>query len=238
MMADSQLDVEAIFASILRKKGFPDRASPSTPEAHILKFCLYHIIASQQLVLDAVALKRIKYDKDNSVHEKLLMQVWEQLSDVPLKQRKSKQWQDIGFQGDDPSTDFRGSGLLGLHDLNYFGKKYTSIARSVLEASKDKVAWYTYAIVGINLTALAVDLLKHRHLQYFLFRYGTSMDIYHEFYCCLFYEFNKFWHAQTPKPTIMDFEQQLQRFRAHVEELLLTRRVVLLEELEQDRKND
>ncbi len=32
-------------------------------------------------------------------------------------QRITKQWQDIGFQGDDPGTDFRGMGMLGLHNL-------------------------------------------------------------------------------------------------------------------------
>lgn len=29
-----------------------------------------------------------------------------------LKARISKQWADIGFQGDDPKTDFRGMGIL------------------------------------------------------------------------------------------------------------------------------
>ena len=27
------------------------------------------------------------------------------------------QWVDIGFQGKDPSTDFRGAGMLGLEQL-------------------------------------------------------------------------------------------------------------------------
>ena len=36
---------------------------------------------------------------------------------VPLMTRKTKQWQNIGFQGDDPKTDFRGMGLLGLKNL-------------------------------------------------------------------------------------------------------------------------
>ena len=39
------------------------------------------------------------------------------LPGVPLMTRKTKQWQNIGFQGDDPKTDFRGMGLLGLKNL-------------------------------------------------------------------------------------------------------------------------
>jgi len=35
-------------------------------------------------------------------------------------QRLSEKWIDIGFQGVDPVTDFRGSGILGLENLYYF----------------------------------------------------------------------------------------------------------------------
>ena len=34
-----------------------------------------------------------------------------------LESRISDSWKDIGFQGDDPSTDFRGMGFLGLLNL-------------------------------------------------------------------------------------------------------------------------
>lgn len=36
-----------------------------------------------------------------------------------LSSRISKQWQDIGFQGDNPATDFRGMGVLSLRCLLY-----------------------------------------------------------------------------------------------------------------------
>ena len=47
-----------------------------------------------------------------------LFQLWNKLNpDIALRSRISKQWTDIGFQGDDPQTDFRGMGLLGLQNL-------------------------------------------------------------------------------------------------------------------------
>jgi hypothetical protein len=36
------------------------------------------------------------------------------MPDKVLSERISKDWQDIGFQGKDPATDFRGTGYLGL----------------------------------------------------------------------------------------------------------------------------
>ena len=36
---------------------------------------------------------------------------------VALESRITKKWGQIGFQGTDPATEFRGMGLLGLHCL-------------------------------------------------------------------------------------------------------------------------
>lgn len=50
----------------------------------------------------------------------LPLQLWEFLKpNTPLESRISKQWCEIGFQGDDPKTDFRGMGLLGLYNLQW-----------------------------------------------------------------------------------------------------------------------
>jgi len=47
-----------------------------------------------------------------------LVQLWNSLQpDVALTGRISAQWTFIGFQGNDPATDFRGMGLLGLLNL-------------------------------------------------------------------------------------------------------------------------
>jgi len=47
-----------------------------------------------------------------------LVQLWNTLHpDIVLTQRVSPQWTLIGFQGNDPATDFRGMGLLGLLNL-------------------------------------------------------------------------------------------------------------------------
>ena len=41
------------------------------------------------------------------------------MPDTKLQQRIWKQWTEIGFQGNDPRTDFRGMGVLGLDQLLY-----------------------------------------------------------------------------------------------------------------------
>ncbi len=44
----------------------------------------------------------------------------------------SQHWLDIGFQRNNPCTDFRGTGELGLINLHYFTLKYKEEALKIL----------------------------------------------------------------------------------------------------------
>ena len=66
-------------------------------------------------------MKKVKYNPHNEVHEAKLLDIWKNLKpEEPLKSRVSPQWISIGFQVEDPSTDFRGAGELGLINLHRF----------------------------------------------------------------------------------------------------------------------
>ena len=83
-----------------------------------LDLCLKQIWGYKRLVKEVEALRSESFDSENLRHEKSLIELWNLLQPgVPLMSRKSKEWQNIGFQGDDPKTDFRGMGLLGLENL-------------------------------------------------------------------------------------------------------------------------
>merc|ERR1712001_415383 len=85
---------------------------------HSLAACLSQVCGYKQLVIEVERLRATAYDADNLLHEQQLLQLWSLLQPgVPLMTRKTKQWQNIGFQGNDPKTDFRGMGLLGLENL-------------------------------------------------------------------------------------------------------------------------
>ena len=61
-----------------------------------------------------------KFSFDDVDHYNSMFEVWYGLRGKEDKLDKiSKRWTEIGFQGTDPSTDFRGMGLLGLVNLQY-----------------------------------------------------------------------------------------------------------------------
>ena len=85
---------------------------------HSFRGCILQIWGYRRLKNVVEELKSTSYDDQNHEHETMLMKLWNGMQpDNPLPARKTKQWQTIGFQGEDPKTDFRGMGILGLENL-------------------------------------------------------------------------------------------------------------------------
>ena len=83
-----------------------------------MRNCLSQIWGYRRLVHQVEGMRATAYDSDNLSHETSLLQLWSLLQPGgPLLSRVTSQWQNIGFQGNDPKTDFRGMGILGLNNL-------------------------------------------------------------------------------------------------------------------------
>eukprot|EP01062_Namystynia_karyoxenos_P030255 TRINITY_DN22616_c0_g1_i1.p1 TRINITY_DN22616_c0_g1~~TRINITY_DN22616_c0_g1_i1.p1 ORF type:complete len:236 (+),score=60.07 TRINITY_DN22616_c0_g1_i1:89-796(+) len=112
--------------------------------------------AAAKLTLQRV--RAVPYNRDNATHEKLLLRLWSALSDAPLPSRKGDHWEEIGFQGVDPATDFRGGGILSLLQLVHLAENHSAVCRRAIDESKhtperqETRRWYLFAVTGINLT--------------------------------------------------------------------------------------
>eukprot|EP00494_Astrolonche_serrata_P000061 UN00061 len=65
---------------------------------------------------------------------------------------KNQKWKDIGFQGNDPTTDFRGMGMHALACLTYLAKNETTFCHNVMKSMDDDIEHYY---------PLAANLDKH-----------------------------------------------------------------------------
>lgn len=201
-----------------------------------LQACLLQIVGYRNLIADVEKLRREPYDSDNPQHEEMLLKLWELLKpNTPLESRVSKQWCEIGFQGDDPKTDFRGMGLLGLYNLQYFAERDATVAQQVLSDSvhpkcskfskiewekkkMDKAIGYSFAIVGINITDLAYNLLVSGALKthfYNIAPEAPTLSHFQQTFCYLMHEFHKFWIEEDPMD-IMEFNRVREKFRKRI----------------------
>lgn len=183
-------------------------------------------------------MRKDTFDKSNKNHLSMLNKLWFALKPECTRISEfesgptpliSADWGEIGFQGKDPSTDFRGMGLLGLRQLIYFCEKNPDIARNILLISNHPQKYYPFAITGINITAFLLELLNETRLHGLILdnlekltldntlKYSTeskafddvetiacTCDALNDFYCFIFQKFSKLWVARNPKD-IMDF---------------------------------
>nr|SVE74349.1 EOG090X0AMT [Daphnia barbata] len=182
----------------------------------------------KQLLHDLESIRTTGYDSSNMEHEQKLLELWTLLMPMTeLESRISNSWKDIGFQGDDPRTDFRGMGILGLENLHFFAKNYQEVALQVLSHSNHPKHGYSFAIVGINLTHLAYTLWRDGTAKTHVYNIcchqlqmpGPTLLHFHRFYCYLFIEFDKLWMSEKP-PTIMEFGRIRSQFENHIRLLL------------------
>lgn len=85
-----------------------------------------------------------------------------------------KRWQELGFQGADPRTDFRGTGSLGVQQLATFAEEHPR-ATIVWREAQQGPYWYSFAIVAINATAALHSLLVTGQLNGALYQRAFPM---------------------------------------------------------------
>jgi len=185
---------------------------------------------STQAALDILEAKRASsFDPTREEHEDMLKELWALLQpDVPFE-RNSKNWSDIGFQGKDPVTDFRGQGLLGLHNLLHFCQEHTDQARDMLLRPH---GGFPLALAAINISAFLTGMVnKHAGLiGNALFEQTTSsfeiLGVFNELFCLVFLHFEEAYSAAitkylstggNPAFTIMQFNPIREKFMADLE---------------------
>ncbi|GAB5356364.1 hypothetical protein AAMO2058_000284200 [Amorphochlora amoebiformis] len=84
--------------------------------------------------------KSVSVEWSNVEHSSMLKRVWTALKpDNDFPGQKSERWKDIGFQGKDPQTDFRGGGELSLRSLLYWVERHTEAARNIIKSQPEDI---------------------------------------------------------------------------------------------------
>lgn len=116
--------------------------------------------AQRQRLGDLTARLAVKYDQD--AHGAQLERLWGlAFPDLPFVEGKTKQWQEMGWQGDHPSSDFRGGGLAALENLIYFAEtKPLAFKRLCFKLQGKRSDWeYPFGAAGVNITFTLAKIL-------------------------------------------------------------------------------
>jgi len=177
--------------------------------------CIYNATCSIHIV---EKMRSTAYSSSSSHHEESLMQLWTLVrgSTTPgAAPRKGSHWTEIGFQGSDPATDFRGGGYLALINMVYFAATQPKVACAQIQDSQGdgEMCFYLWAVVCINFTCELCALHKRRRLNKFFYAISPesvaviSTEKVIEVFNSLFVEVMVFYHKcwLTERPNVMEF---------------------------------
>lgn len=106
-----------------------------------------------------LALARTPMDR-SPLHERVLMSVFRTITkEDTLPPRFGPRWETVGFQGDDPATDLRGSGMLALLQMLHMGAKRPKLVAELYALSQGGTA-FPLMTCSINFTQVAMQALR------------------------------------------------------------------------------
>ncbi|KAK9456335.1 ELMO/CED-12 family-domain-containing protein [Dipodascopsis uninucleata] len=177
-----------------------------------------------------------------TLHEDSSWPEWASAGAVSRGSRGGVNWVTIGFQGLDPTDDFRGSGRYGLDCLFSFVENHTLSACEIIVGSRSpeihldsvRAAWYSAALAGIHVSAFILELgdtveLRHWLNTCIMIKWQMSShvsgnwvrELMDELYGYIFIEFHKVWKNEVKLgtiKTILDFESAFRRFKNMITE--------------------
>ncbi|XP_019449003.1 PREDICTED: ELMO domain-containing protein A-like [Lupinus angustifolius] len=168
---------------------------------------------------------QVPYDETRSDHQEALRTLWHcSFPNVSLSGLISDQWKDMGWQGPNPSTDFRGCGFISLENLLFFARTYpASFHRLMLKKDGNRATYeYPFAVAGINISFMLIQMLdlcsgKPRCIPgiNFVKLLGDNEEAFNILYCIAFEMMDAQWLAMNA--SYMNFNEVLQATRMQLE---------------------
>ncbi|KAK3002091.1 hypothetical protein RJ639_021793 [Escallonia herrerae] len=177
----------------------------------------------------------VAYDSSLVEHQEALRALWDAAyPGEELRGLISEQWKEMGWQGKDPSTDFRGGGFISLENLLYFARNFPDLLQ---KQDGDRAMWeYPFAVAGVNITFMLVQMLdleavKPRTLvgATFLKFLAENESAFDLLYCITFKLMDNQWLAM--HASYMDFNAVMKATRRQLESELLQEDITRLEDL-------
>ncbi|CAN1246378.1 ELMO domain-containing protein A [Linum grandiflorum] len=171
----------------------------------------------------------VPFDGSLLEHQDALKKLWRlAYPDRQLPALKSELWKEMGWQGCDPSTDFRGGGYISLENLIYFATTYPNSFQRLLHKKDGKRAeWeYPFAVAGIHISftlAQMLDLQKGKPKTQAGIRFMEMLErdemAFDNLYCVAFQMMDAQWLAK--RASYMEFNDVMKSTRNQLERELV-----------------
>ncbi|KAI0527601.1 hypothetical protein KFK09_003206 [Dendrobium nobile] len=168
---------------------------------------------------------KVPFDGSRYDHQDALRQLWKlSYPNREIPPLKSELWKEMGWQGTDPSTDFRGGGFISLENLIFFAQNYPDSFQNLLhKRDGNRAEWeYPFAVAGINISFMLAQMLDlqagtptSKAGTHFLELLANNESAFDDLFCVAFRLMDAQWLAK--RASYMDFTAVLKATRAQLE---------------------
>ncbi|KAG9452691.1 hypothetical protein H6P81_005595 [Aristolochia fimbriata] len=203
--------------------GLLNRSSNKRHGVRVIDYCLSPL--QEQRLQRLQERLQVPFDEARPDHQESLKALWNAaFPNIDLTGLISEQWKEMGWQGPNPSTDFRGCGFISLENLLFFARTYpASFQRLLCKKEGDRAMWeYPFAVAGINISYMLTQMLdlysaKPKCLpgQTFIKILSEDEAAFDVLYCIAFEMMDAQWLAM--RASYMQFNEVLQATRDQLE---------------------
>ena len=131
---------------------------------------------------------------------------------------RSEKWMNIGFQGADPATDIRGTGMLGVLQFLFFVEKHHNLAAQVHALSRKEGNSFPLAVTGFHFTLACMRGLRAGVFDRVLIHKSEEgiFTTLAQIYAAMFLRFFRGWKVRSYKNRI----ESIQNFNPFKDEVI------------------
>ncbi|NXW38161.1 ELMD3 protein, partial [Phaetusa simplex] len=161
----------------------------------------------------ALAMAQCGLDDNERVHMRILQTIYKKLTCSRLGcPRYGAHWEELGFQGADPGTDLRGTGMLGLMQLLYFvmDAQTLPLAHEIFKLSQHGTQAcgvqaavtlgllqnFPFCIMSVNITRIVIQALREECLSRECNRRQQVIAVLNDLYAAAFLQLYRLWKWQ------------------------------------------
>ncbi|XP_067168516.1 ELMO domain-containing protein 3 isoform X1 [Apteryx mantelli] len=156
----------------------------------------------------ALAIAQCGLDNNETVHMRILQTVYKKLTRSTLScPRYGAHWEELGFQGADPGTDLRGTGMLGLMQMLYFvmDSQTLPLAHKIFKLSQHETQSFPFCLMSVNITRIVIQALREECLSRECNRRQQVIVVLNDVYVAAFLRLYGVWKAQRKTVADSDF---------------------------------
>uniref|UniRef100_A0A7M4FZF5 ELMO domain containing 3 n=1 Tax=Crocodylus porosus TaxID=8502 RepID=A0A7M4FZF5_CROPO len=138
-------------------------------------------------------------DNNEKVHMRILQTIYKKLTGSRFGcPRYGAHWEELGFQGLDPGTDLRGTGMLSLMQVLYFvmDPQTFLLAQDIFKLSQHSTQNFPFCVMSVNITRIVIQVLREERLSRECNRRHQVIAVLNDLYVAMFLHLYYTWKTQ------------------------------------------